>query len=54
MMSLRVEEFLSPICIGLVGISPDTHFRKEDVGKPKAEVAAKFINKRVPGANVTA
>jgi ubiquitin-activating enzyme E1 C len=29
-------------------------FRPEDVGKFKAEVAAKFINKRIPGTNVVA
>ncbi len=29
-------------------------FRAHDVGKPKATVAANFINKRVPGSNVVA
>lgn len=26
--------------------------RPKDIGKPKAEIAAAFINKRIPGANV--
>lgn len=27
-------------------------YRPKDIGKPKAEVAAAFINQRIPGAHV--
>ena len=30
------------------------HYRAKDIGKPKAVVAADFINKRVPSCKVTA
>jgi len=28
-------------------------FRAKDIGRPKAKVAAEFINKRIPSCNVT-